>query len=99
MEITLELSCSKFPEGSRECSRQNENLKLRGAKLKNQIFAELPSLWEDNKKALVEFMWRVSFASSNFRLHFRFSTRNRKLFCRSTPASRDSSSTESQENP
>ncbi|KAF8370770.1 egl-21 [Pristionchus pacificus] len=36
MEITLELSCSKFPEGS-----------------------QLPSLWEDNKKALVEFMWRI----------------------------------------
>ncbi|GMS96348.1 hypothetical protein PENTCL1PPCAC_18523, partial [Pristionchus entomophagus] len=36
MEITLELSCSKFPEGS-----------------------QLPALWEDNKNALMAFMWRA----------------------------------------
>ncbi|VDM47174.1 unnamed protein product [Toxocara canis] len=35
-EITLELSCEKFPPGS-----------------------TLPSLWEDNKKALLEFPWMV----------------------------------------
>ncbi|GMT25463.1 hypothetical protein PFISCL1PPCAC_16760, partial [Pristionchus fissidentatus] len=36
MEITLELSCSKFPEGP-----------------------QLPALWEDNKKSLMEFMWKI----------------------------------------
>lgn len=37
-EITLELSCEKFPNGK-----------------------QLPQLWKDNKKSLMEFMWLVSF--------------------------------------